>query len=81
LEAFARDGIADLHVAFSRHDGSRTYVQDLVKAERDKLKALIQAGAVIFVCGDGSRMEPDVKRTLVGIYCDDKDVSLEEGEA
>ncbi|QCI63797.1 bifunctional cytochrome P450/NADPH--P450 reductase [Phreatobacter stygius] len=81
LEAFARDGIADLHVAFSRHDGSRTYVQDLVKAERDKLKAMIEAGAVIFICGDGSRMEPDVKRTLVGIYCDEKDVSLEEGEA
>ncbi|MCA0318117.1 MAG: cytochrome P450 [Proteobacteria bacterium] len=81
LEGFARDGIADLHVAFSRHNGSRTYVQDLVKAEAAKLWPMIEAGATIFVCGDGSRMEPDVKRTLVGIYCDEKDVSLEEGEA
>jgi cytochrome P450/NADPH-cytochrome P450 reductase len=81
LESFARDGVADLHVAFSRHNGSRTYVQDLVKAEAGRLWPMIEAGAVIFVCGDGSRMEPDVKRTLVGIYCDEKDVSLEEGEA
>ena len=81
LEAYARDGIVDLKVAFSRLDGNRTYVQDLVRAERDKVKALLEADAIIFICGDGSRMEPDVKRTLVGIYCDEKDVSLAEGEA
>jgi len=27
-----------------------------------------QAGAVIFVCGDGGKMEPDVKRKLMDIY-------------
>jgi cytochrome P450/NADPH-cytochrome P450 reductase len=81
LEGFARDGVTDLQVAFSRHDGARTYVQDLVKAEAARLWPMIEAGATIFICGDGSRMEPDVKRTLVGIYCDEKDVSLEEGEA
>jgi cytochrome P450/NADPH-cytochrome P450 reductase len=25
---------------------------------------------VIFVCGDGSRMEPDVKVTLVTMFCE-----------
>ncbi|QCK84364.1 cytochrome P450 [Phreatobacter aquaticus] len=81
LEGFARDGIADLKVAFSRDGATRTYVQDLVRAERARVWAMIEAGAVIFVCGDGSRMEPDVKRALVDLYCDEKEVSLEEGEA
>lgn len=81
LEGFARDGICDLFVAFSRYNGTRTYVQDLIKAEAARLWPMIEAGAVIFVCGDGSRMEPDVKRTLVGIWCDENEASLEEGEA
>lgn len=81
LEGFARDGIADLKVAFSRHEGTRTYVQDLVRAERARVWQMIEAGAVIFVCGDGSRMEPDVKRALVDLYCEEKDVSAAEGEA
>ena len=29
---------------------------------------LIEGDAVIYVCGDGSRMEPDVRRTLVDMY-------------
>ncbi|MDB5827253.1 MAG: NADPH--cytochrome reductase, partial [Variovorax sp.] len=28
---------------------------------------LIEAGATVYVCGDGSRMEPDVRRTLSDI--------------
>ena len=58
--------IVDLDVAFSRHDGKKTYVQDLLKAEGERVAALIDQGAIVYVCGDGGRMEPDVKRTLGG---------------
>ena len=58
----------ELHVAFSRHDGKKTYVQDLLKAEADRVRALIDQGAIIYVCGDGGRMEPDVKRALAAMY-------------
>jgi cytochrome P450/NADPH-cytochrome P450 reductase len=68
LKAFAADGITDLHTAFSRADAARTYVQHLVAAEKDKVWRLIGQGAVIFVCGDGGRMEPDVKAALVAIH-------------
>ncbi|HEY4986177.1 MAG TPA: NADPH--cytochrome reductase, partial [Bradyrhizobium sp.] len=68
LEAFAADGITELHTAFSRGDGPKTYVQHLLAAQKDRVWALIEQGAVIFVCGDGSRMEPDVKATLVTLY-------------
>ncbi len=29
---------------------------------------MIEQGAVIFVCGDGGKMEPDVKAALVSIH-------------
>jgi cytochrome P450/NADPH-cytochrome P450 reductase len=70
LEAFAESGITELFTAFSRGDGPKTYVQHVLSQQKDKVFDLIEQGAVIFVCGDGSRMEPDVKATLVTIYCE-----------
>ena len=67
LAEHARAGIVDLHVAFSRHDGKKTYVQDLLKDQADRVRALIEQGAIVYVCGDGGRMEPDVKRALAAI--------------
>jgi cytochrome P450/NADPH-cytochrome P450 reductase len=68
LESFARSGIVDLQVAFSRLDGKRTYVQDLIEQKSDEVWALIEKGAIIFVCGDGSRMEPQVRATFASLY-------------
>jgi cytochrome P450/NADPH-cytochrome P450 reductase len=31
---------------------------------------MIEAGAVVYVCGDASRMAPDVRRTFAAIYCE-----------
>src|SRR5439155_24179175 len=63
LKKFASDGVSELHTAFSRADGPKTYVQNLVAAQKDNVWSLIEQGAVIFVCGDGGKMEPDVKAT------------------
>jgi cytochrome P450 / NADPH-cytochrome P450 reductase len=68
LKAFAADGITELYTAFSRAGGEKTYVQQLVAAEKDKVWRLIEQGAIVFVCGDGGKMEPDVKAALVSIY-------------
>ena len=68
LKGFAQQGITTLHVAFSRMDSKKTYVQDLIREQADTVWKLIEGGAVIYVCGDGSRMEPDVRRELLGIY-------------
>jgi len=43
-------------------------VQHLLAGQGDRVWQLIEQGAVIFVCGDGSKMEPDVKATLVTLY-------------
>jgi cytochrome P450 / NADPH-cytochrome P450 reductase len=68
LKAFAADGITELYTAFSRADGQKTYVQHLVATEKDKVWRLIEQGAIVFVCGDGGKMEPDVKAALVAIH-------------
>jgi cytochrome P450/NADPH-cytochrome P450 reductase len=68
LKAFAKDGVTELYTAFSRAGGEKTYVQHLVATEKDKIWPLIEQGAIVFVCGDGGKMEPDVKAALVAIY-------------
>ena len=69
LRAFAEQGVARLFACFSRlADEQKTYVQDLVLRQRAEVWALIQAGAVVYVCGDASRMAPDVRRAFAAIH-------------
>ena len=68
LKKFASDNITELHTAFSRASTPKSYVQDQLAAQKDKVWKLIEQGAVIYVCGDGSKMEPGVKKTLTDIY-------------
>ncbi len=69
LKAFAAGEITELHTAFSRAGSPKTYVQNLVAAHQERVWDLIEKGAIIYVCGDGGKMEPDVKAALVAIYC------------
>jgi cytochrome P450/NADPH-cytochrome P450 reductase len=68
LERFAADGIVDLHVAFSRYNGTKTYVQHLIAKRADAIWHLLENDAHVFVCGDGSAMEPAVRATFTEIY-------------
>jgi cytochrome P450/NADPH-cytochrome P450 reductase len=68
LKAFAAESITELHTAFSRAGTPKTYVQHLIAAQQERVWSLIEQGAIIYVCGDGGKMEPDVKATLVAIY-------------
>src|SRR5258707_11728676 len=79
LKAFEADGITELHTAFSRAQAPKTYVQNLVAAERDRVWSLIENGAIIYVCGDGGKMEPDVKAALVAIYRERKSADANAG--
>jgi cytochrome P450/NADPH-cytochrome P450 reductase len=69
LRAFEAAGVTRLVTAFSRvEEGKRNYVQDEVYSRRDEVWQMIQDGAVVYVCGDASRMAPDVRRTFAAIY-------------
>lgn len=69
LEKYAADGIVELHVAFSRLDpAKKTYVQHHIAEHADDVWSVLDHDGVVYVCGDGSRMEPDVRSTLVALY-------------
>ncbi|GIL57574.1 hypothetical protein Vafri_12779 [Volvox africanus] len=68
LEAFKADGtLSALHVAFSRAQAEKVYVQDLIKQHGEKVWSLLQGGAHVYVCGDGVSMAKDVHAALAGI--------------
>jgi cytochrome P450/NADPH-cytochrome P450 reductase len=80
LKAFEADGNTELHTAFSRAEGPKTYVQNLVAAESDRIWSLIEQSATIYVCGDGGKMEPDVKAALVAIYRERKNADADAAQ-
>ena len=81
LEQAERDGLLKLFTAFSRLMSERIYVQDLIKREWKAVWQLLEQNAVIYLCGDGALMEPDVKRTLMQLYADEADVGADQGAA
>jgi cytochrome P450 / NADPH-cytochrome P450 reductase len=80
LKAFEASGITELHTAFSRAHAPKSYVQNLVAAESERVWSLIENGAIIYVCGDGGKMEPDVKAALVAIYRERKSADADAGQ-
>jgi cytochrome P450/NADPH-cytochrome P450 reductase len=71
LRAFAEQGVIRLYSCFSRMPGEqKVYVQDQVLERKDEVWEMIQDEAVVYVCGDASRMAPDVRRAFAAIYRD-----------
>jgi cytochrome P450 / NADPH-cytochrome P450 reductase len=82
LQAWVAKGVTKVYTAFSRREGQpKTYVQDQIKAHADEVWQLIQEGAVIYVCGDASRMEPDVRKAFSDLYQAKTGASPQEAEA
>ncbi len=53
-----------INVAFSRDTAEKVYVQRRLREEARDIYAWLQAGAHIYVCGDATRMAPDVHAAL-----------------
>jgi len=81
LADFHQRGIATIHAAFSRHDSEKKYVQHLIADQTDTVWDMIEAGARIYVCGDGAHMEPDVRRELMEICREKRGCDDEQAEA
>jgi cytochrome P450/NADPH-cytochrome P450 reductase len=80
LKAFAADGVAGC-IPRSRAPTDRGPMSSTwSRRRRIGSWSLIDKGAVVYICGDGGKMEPDVKAALVSIYRErtgaDADVGL-----
>lgn len=70
-----------LDTAFSRDQKHKVYVQDRLKHNQEELWAWIQAGAIIYVCGQKSPMSEDIEATLIEIIMNNQKSSLEVAKA
>jgi len=69
MEQFQQEGLVTMHTAFSRAEGKeKTYVQHQMRENAQEIIALLDQGGKLYICGDGSRMAPDVERVLQASY-------------
>ncbi len=55
-------------------------MQDKIWEQKEKVWQLLQDGANVYVCGDASKMAPDVRRTFAAIYQEKTGASSQEAE-
>jgi cytochrome P450/NADPH-cytochrome P450 reductase len=68
LSAYERAGVVKLHTAFSREPGQpKRYVQQAIAEQAGEIWRLIEHGAAVYVCGDATRMAPDVRGAFIEI--------------
>ncbi|HEY2492685.1 MAG TPA: bifunctional cytochrome P450/NADPH--P450 reductase [Paenibacillus sp.] len=82
LEQYERDGVVTLHTAFSRKgQDEKTYVQHLMNKNKEELIDILDHNGRLYICGDGSKMAPDVEKTLQEAYKEVHNVNEQEGKA
>jgi len=82
LEPWLADGtLTELHVAFSRDQAQKVYVQMLLKENKKSTWKLLQQGAHIYVCGDARNMARDVQETFIEIAAEEGAMTREEATA
>lgn len=70
-------GRFDIHVAFSRETKQKVYVQHLIKNHAKEVIDMIDNDAIVFVCGDAKHMARDVNSTLISIWAEQRNISIE----
>ncbi|MFB7664990.1 bifunctional cytochrome P450/NADPH--P450 reductase [Kitasatospora sp. NPDC056138] len=69
LREAERAGAVSMRPAFSAAPvEGRRFVQDRVAADADRVWDLLNAGAQVYVCGDGARMAPGVRDAFRTLY-------------
>lgn len=67
LCAWQQSGLLKLDLAFSRDQAEKVYVHHKLQQQADELKAWINNGAVIYICGSIQGMASDVEQSLIDI--------------
>jgi sulfite reductase (NADPH) flavoprotein alpha-component len=82
LEAWKASGrLVRLDTAFSRDQSEKVYVQHRLLEHSRSIYHWLESGALVYVCGDASRMAKDVHETLIGIVQTEGVCSREDAEA
>jgi cytochrome P450/NADPH-cytochrome P450 reductase len=82
MEDWAAKGVIDSFVAFSAMPDHRwRFVQNAMWDEQERVWAAIEAGAHIYVCGDGKYMAPAVRDMLIKIAAQQSGGDHDSGSA
>lgn len=82
MERWQADGIVELYTAFSAvPEHPWRFVQDALWAEQTRVWTAIEAGASVFLCGDGRFMAPAVRDTLIRIEMQQRGNEHAQGSA
>jgi len=82
MEGWRDEGLAELLLAFSAVPSHPwRFVQDALWAEQERVWALVETGAQVFLCGDGRHMAPAVRDTLIRICMQQRGVEHAQGSA
>jgi cytochrome P450/NADPH-cytochrome P450 reductase len=83
LQAWAEAGLVEPHTAFSAlPDTPHRFVQHAIAAAGDELwTVLSEQGAAVYLCGDGVRMAPAVRRALLELHTEHTGGSEADGLA
>lgn len=81
-EAYLQDGTLDrVTTAWSRDQEKKVYVQNKIVEEGAEFWAWLERGAIVYVCGDASRMAPDVDKAIHQIIATHGAKTAEEAAA
>ncbi|WNG37952.1 assimilatory sulfite reductase (NADPH) flavoprotein subunit [Archangium violaceum] len=80
-EAVKKGELHRLDVAFSRDQGQKVYVQHRLREKGREVYDWLQGGAHLYVCGDATRMAPDVHEALIDIIATHGGKSREDAKA
>jgi sulfite reductase (NADPH) flavoprotein alpha-component len=82
FEAYLADGtLAKLTTAWSRDQAEKIYVQHKMLENSAEIYAWLEQGAIVYVCGDASRMAVDVDKALHSIIEKEGSKTPEEASA
>ena len=73
--------LSRLDVAFSRDQPEKVYVQDRIREQGKDIWKWMNDGAHLYVCGDASRMAPDVHAAFLDVIAGHGGLSAEEAES
>ncbi len=68
LQEFVAGEVCQLVTAFSRETEHKVYVQHRILEHKEQVWEIFEAGGSVYVCGDGGKMAPDVRRAFAQIY-------------
>jgi sulfite reductase (NADPH) flavoprotein alpha-component len=80
LDFRKRGLLTRMDVAFSRDQSCKTYVQHRMREHASDLYAWMEEGAHVYVCGDATRLAPDVHQALVDAVAQEGCLSQDQAE-